>query len=180
MLVLGGIVLLLAGLLHSCSFSPGGPSVNTSELPSVDVGAEIQSDAGQLPFPLRQPAVPADWRASSAGQQQVGTTQSVVVLDIGWVTSAGDYVQLGQSNGTPTDLVAQIVGSTAAASIAPQGTVNAGGRTWTVYPGVRAEHTWVTDLGSVRLVITGNGTTAEFTTMAQAILAAPVVQPQGN
>jgi hypothetical protein len=180
MLVLGVIVLVLAGVVHSCSFSPGGPSVNTSDLPSVDVSAELGAEAGQFPFPLREPALPASWRPSSASQQPVGAAGTDTVVDIGWVSTAGHYVELAQSNGAVPDLVSQIVGDDSGTPIVSQGTVPVAGHTWTIYPGVREEQTWVLDLGAVRLLITGNGTKAEFTTMATAAEAAPIVKPTPN
>jgi hypothetical protein len=56
-------------------------------------------------------------------------------------------------------------------TVSATGTETVDSTKWTVYPGIRSEQSWVADLGSVRLFITGNGTPAEFHTLAVAILA---------
>jgi hypothetical protein len=45
---------------------------------------------------------------------------------------------------------------------------------------VRSEQSWVVDLGPVRLFITGNGTTAEFRTLAAAVLTGQRVTAAGS
>lgn len=176
MLVLAGFVLLLAGLGRSCSFSPGGPSVNTANLPTVDVSAELGAAAGQLRFPLRQPALPAGWRANSASQQPFGANGGQSSVDIGWLTADGRFVQLDQSNAAVPDLVRAAAGTDQSVPVAAHGQTVVGGLTWTIYQGVRSEQAWAHDFGPVRVLITGNGSTAEFTTMAEAVRTAPVVR----
>ena len=175
MIVLAVVVLALAAVTRSCSFSPGGPTVNTSNLPTVDVSGELGAAAGQAGFPLRQPAVPAGWRPNSASVQPIGADRSQTVVNIGWLTMANRFVQLAQSNASVTDLVNQVSGQSG--SVTAQGTSTVAGQTWQIYQGVRDEQSWVRDLGPVRLLITGNGTPAEFTALAAATQTAPVVKP---
>ena len=175
MIVLAIVVLVFAGITRSCSFSPGGPTVSTSGLPTVDVTAELGAAAGQVRFPLRQPAVPAGWRSNSASVQPIGADSSQTVVNVGWLTAANRFVQLTQSNASVTDVVDEVSGQSGA--VTAQGTTTVAGQTWTIYQGVRDEQAWVRDLGPVRLLITGNGTPAEFTALATATQAAAVVKP---
>jgi hypothetical protein len=64
--------------------------------------------------------------------------------------------------------------------MAADGQVQVGAQRWTIYSGIRSEQSWVLDLGSVRLLVTGNGDQAEFTTMAQALQSAAVVPTSGD
>src|SRR4051812_50198783 len=66
--VLAAIILVVAGTTGSCSFSPGGPTVDGSRLPVVDAPAELAAIARTTPFPVRVPAVPAGWRADGGDQ----------------------------------------------------------------------------------------------------------------
>jgi hypothetical protein len=175
MVVLAVVILILAAITHSCSFSPGGPTVSTANLPSVDVSAELGAAAGQVRFPLRRPTLPADWRPNSDSEQPIGTDNSDAVVYVGWLTGTGRFLQLAQSNASVTDLVHQIAG--ADVPVTPQGQTRVGDATWTVYSGVRDEQSWVRDLGPVRLLITGNADAAEFSTLAAAAQSAPLVKP---
>jgi Protein of unknown function (DUF4245) len=164
MVVLAVIVLVLAAISRGCSFSPGGPSDTNVSLPPVDVTGELGAAAGQVGFPLRQPALPAGWRPNSASVNAVGPNGHDHDVRIGWLTPSGGYVQLSQSDAAPGDLAAAIAGT----GVTATGTVTVGPSTWTTYPGVRAETSWLRDLGPVRLLVTGNGTPAEFRTLAEA------------
>ena len=175
MIVLAVIVLVLAAITRSCSFSPGGPSVDASALPTVDVSAELGAAASQVRFPVRQPAPPADWRANSASVAPIGADNTHTVVTIGWLTAASRFVQLNQSDASVTDLVDQVSGQSG--GVTAQGSTLVAGQTWTVYQGVRDEQAWVRDLGPVRLLITGNGTPAEFSTLAAATQTAVIRTP---
>ncbi|MFC4946967.1 DUF4245 domain-containing protein [Pseudonocardia sp. GCM10023141] len=169
------VVLVTGGLSRSCSFAPGGPTVDRSGLPVVDAPAELRGLATRVPFPVRIPAVPADWRSNSTGQDVVGDTQARSVR-VGYVTAGGTYVRLVQSDASEEALLAAEKGKQ---PVAGQGTVDAGGQTWVVY-GARpaTEPVWIATVPGpvpVRLVITGSGTDDEFRTVATAVLAA---QPQ--
>lgn len=170
MVVLAVACLILAGITSECSFSPGGPSTNSSLLPTVDVGAEFQAAAAQVKFPLREMQPPSGWRANSDAVDQLGANGVNTAVRIGWITPAGHYLQVSESDAGALDLVRSAAGLGDNASVTPTGTHTVNGTKWTVYPGVRDESSWVTDLGSERLFITGNGTDSEFATLAAATL----------
>lgn len=180
MIVLAVGVLVLAAITRSCSFSPGGPSTNSSSLPTVDVSAELRSAAGQVRFPLRQPELPAGWHANSASVDQLGPNGADQAVRVGWIAPDGRYLQVSQSNASPVDLVRSAAALGNTADVPAQGTETINGTKWTVYPGVRDELSWVTDLGADRLFITGNGTTADFRTAASATLTGKPVKATGS
>jgi Protein of unknown function (DUF4245) len=180
MLVLGIGVLVLAGLTKGCSFSPGGPSTDATSVPVVDVHAELQAAAGQVRFPLRQPRLPAGWRANSDSVDPLGSNGADQAVRVGWITPGGRYLQVSQSDADVQDLVRSAAGLGDDATVRPTGTELVNGTKWTVYPGIRAESSWVADLGSERLFITGNGTTDEFHTLAAATMTGQRVTAAGG
>ncbi len=179
MLVLAVGVLILAAITRSCSFSPGGPTTDSSSMPTVDVSAELQAAASQVKFPLHQPQPPSGWHANSASVDQLGQNGQYRAVRIGWIAPDGRYLQVSQSNATPVDLVRSAAALGNDADIRSTGTENVNGTKWTVYPGVRDESSWVADLGTERLFLTGNGTTTDFTTMATAQLTGRPVKTAG-
>jgi hypothetical protein len=174
-------VLGLAALTHSFTFSPGSPSTDVSAGgPSIDPTQQYHLAAGQMHFPLRQPTLPAGWRANSADLDEIGPgATSPNALRIGFITPAGRYVSLAESSADPTDLARQIAGLPDSTPMVDKGTVEVGGKRWTIYQGTRSEVSWSLDLGPVRLLVSGNGDQAEFTTMATAVQSAPVVPTPG-
>jgi hypothetical protein len=167
MVVLAVGVLILAAISTGFSFSPGGVSVNTANLPQVDVSAELRAAVSQVKFPLREPRPLDGWRPNSASVDAIGQAKAVRV---GWITSGGRYLQLSQSNATSVALVRVAAGLADGVTVSATGTEAVNSTKWTVYPGIRSEQSWVADLGSVRLFITGNGTPVEFHTLAVAVL----------
>ena len=172
LLIIGAVLAFYGG----CEFSPGGPSVDPKTAPSADASGELRRAARSAAFPIREPAVPADWRPNSTATTAVGAgaTASVVVR-VGYVTSAG-YVQLSQSGGDAGEVVAKETGQ--AAPPEATGTVDVDGVTWTTYPGRRDEPAWVADLDGVVLLVTGSAPEPEFRRLAKATqMAAPL--PRG-
>ncbi len=174
-------ILGLAALTNGFTFSPGSPATNISAGgPSIDPTQQYQLAAGQLRFPLRQPRLPAGWRANSADLDEIGPNATRPNdLRIGFITPAGRYVALAESSAAATDLARQTAGLPAETQMAEKGTIDVGGKRWTIYQGTRDEVSWSLDLGQVRLLVTGNGDQAEFTTMATAVQSAPVIPTPG-
>ena len=167
------LLVIIAALLlfnKSCSFSPGGPAVETSSLPTVDVGRQFEQVAGTLDFPVRQPTVPTRWRPNSASTGPVPPDS--VVVRVGWVTP-DRYAQLSQSGADAADLVRVETENESA----PTGSVEVDGTQWTVYPGRRSERAWVADLGGTTTLITGSADEDEFRALARAVqTASPVAR----
>jgi uncharacterized protein DUF4245 len=171
MVVLVVIIGVVMGFYGSCSFSPGGPSVDPNAVPTADASAHLERTARSVAFPLREPAVPKGWRANSASTASVGAGE--VVVRVGWVTSAGTYLQLSQSGGAVADVLVKETDRQEAPS--PSGTVDVDGTTWTSYPARRDEPAWVTELDGTVLLITGSAAEEEFRALATATqLATPL------
>jgi hypothetical protein len=176
-------ILGLGAITHSFTFNPGGPSTNVATGgPSIDENQQFQLAVGQLHFPLREPKLPAGWHPNSADLDQVGgntTDGQPNDLRIGFITPAGRYVAIAESSANAPDLARQEAGLPAGTQMGTKGTVEVDGKTWTIYQGTRSEVSWALDLGTVRILITGNGDQAEFTTMATAAQSAPVLTAPG-
>lgn len=188
LVVLVPIILLFAGLARACSFSPGGPSIDTGGLPTVDAPAELASAAPRMPFDVRVPAVPDGWRANSVGTAPIA---GVAAVRVGWLTSQDRFLRVVQSAATEGDLVLAQLGTSAVAG----GPVEVAGRRWVVYtPGSVAgaggasavrEPAWVTAFAAAdashpptRVLITGGGTADDFRAMAAAVSSGQVL-PSG-
>jgi hypothetical protein len=172
MLPLALIVLALVGLAGMCSFSPGGPSIDPRTVPTVNAAERLGDAASAVSFPVRSPELPAGWRANSASVDRVGAKLDAPrAVRVGWQTPDGNYLRLSQSSAGEAELAVFETGQ----RTAPTGAVQAAGRTWVRYPGPRAEQAWVTDLGEVRLLVTGSGTEEQFRVLTGATLDAPVL-----
>ena len=172
------VVVGLALITNTISFNPGGPSTDAPiGRPVIDENQQFQLGASQLHFPLREPMLPAGWHPNSADLDPVGPTAvngQPNSLRIGFITPAGRYVSLAESSAAVTDLARNAAGAGSDTPMSPEGTVDVAGKTWTIYQGTRSELSWGLDLGAVRMLISGNGDQAEFTTMATAVQTAPV------
>lgn len=185
-IAVGVLVVAILGLgviTHSFTFNPGGPSTNVAAGgPSIDENQQFQIAVAQLHFPLREPKLPVGWHPNSANLDQVGdnaTGGQPNDLRIGFITPAGRYVAIAESSAAAPDLARQQAGLPGDTQMAAKGTVDVEGKTWTIYQGTRSEVSWALDLGTVRILITGNGDQAEFTTMATAVQSAPVLAAPG-
>lgn len=174
---IGSIVILLAivgvfvGLGRGCSFSPGRPSVDQGAVPTIDASRELRAAASSVDFALRRPELPPDWRANSSSTSAVGQGDDVIVR-VGWLTPAGNFVQLSQSGGEPGDVVAAETGRPDGVE---RGPVEVSGVRWTSYAGRRDEVAWVTRLAGVTTLITGSAGETEFRALAAAVgSAAPL------
>jgi hypothetical protein len=166
--VLVGVVLVLAGVTRSCSFAPGGPTIDPAGVPVVDAPAALREL--RVPFPLRIPAVPAGWRSNSVSQERV---EGGRVVRVGYLTPDGQYLRLLQSDASEPVVLAVETGANPAVL---RGPVDVGGQRWVVYTRGSDEPIWTADVptpggGSVRMLITGSGTEDEARTLAGAAVA---------
>ncbi|WP_378733819.1 DUF4245 domain-containing protein [Nocardia brasiliensis] len=164
------IAVVFAGLASQCSFGAKGPT--QGQIPHFDVQAALTSDARTLPFPIRNPAVPADWTPNSGSRESISGTGGGPVSTVGYITAQGAYMRFTQSNATEESLARFVLGSRYAS-----GTEQIGDQKWIVYSEPGSESAWITDLGQSRVLITGAGKKEAFTTLAQAITAAQPLKP---
>ncbi|MCP2165674.1 Protein of unknown function (DUF4245) [Goodfellowiella coeruleoviolacea] len=173
LVVLGVLVVVLGGISRGCSFSPGGPSVDSAAGPTVDQDVALHRAAGLVDFPVREPQLPAGWRANSS--DTVTTAAGATSVQVGWLTAQGRYLRLAQSSAEVVDLVRLEADLAADAQPSAGPTMEVDGQVWTEYPGRQDERSWVTDLAGVRLLITGNGDQDEVRTVAAAVQRAPTL-----
>jgi hypothetical protein len=182
--VLVVVIVGLALITNTISFNPGGPSTDAPiGGPVINENQQFQLAAGQLRFPLHEPKLPSGWHPNSADLDPVGPTATngqPNSLRIGFITPAGRYVSIAESSAAVIDLAREAAGTGGDAPMSPKGTVDVAGKTWTIYQGTRSEVSWGLDLGAVRMLISGNGSQAEFTTMATAVQTAPVTPAPGS
>jgi hypothetical protein len=164
------VVLAFAGLTRSCSFAPGGPTTDPSAGPTVDAPTQLRALAATTPFALRVPAVPADWRANAVDTMRVGPAAHLSV-GTGYVTPAGRYLRLEQSDADEAELVAEEARGRPVAS----GAVDVAGTNWVTYTDGTPEPIRVADVDGVRLLITGSGGDDEFRTLAAATTGGEVL-----
>ena len=165
------ICVLFAALASQCSFAPFGPKAGP--VPYFDVDAALQSDAASLDFPIRDPELPPDWRPNSGSRGAVAGDQGGEASTVGFITAAGHYLQLTQSEATEATLVPYVAGDRRYAT----GTEHAGGAaTWVVYAEDGSEPIWVADLGDVRVLLTGSADHDEFVALADATLRAEPIR----
>ncbi|OBF57095.1 hypothetical protein A5787_25755 [Mycobacterium sp. 852002-50816_SCH5313054-b] len=181
-LVIGCIV--LAGLVGMCSFRPVG--TNKGVIPAYDAAVALRADAQTLGFPIRLPRLPGDWHANSGGRGGIeggrkdpstGQRLNAATSTVGYISPAGMYLSLTQSNADEDRLVGSI-----RASAYPTGTADVDGTTWVVYCGAGqndadAEPVWTTRLagpaGATQIAITGAGGADQFRTLAAATQSQP-------
>jgi hypothetical protein len=177
-LVLACIV--LAGLVGMCSFRPAG--TERGSVPSFDDAAALRADAQTLGFPIRLPRLPAGWQANSGnrggidnGRTDPSTRQPLraVTSTVGFISPAGMYLSLTQSNADEAKLVGFIH-----PSMYPTGVTDIDSTKWVVYQGDEGvEPVWTTRLtspgGAAQLGITGAGSEQQFRTLAAATQSQP-------
>lgn len=168
--------IVLAGLVGTCSFRPGGPS--TGPVPSFDAAAALSADAQTLGFPIRLPKPPPHWQANSGGRGSIddgridvatGQRSRAVTSTVGYLTPAGMYMRVTQSNADETKLMDWMHPVRSAQR--PTGTINVDDTRWVVYEG-DAEPVWTTRLdgpaGAAQLAVTGAGSPDDFRVLAAA------------
>ncbi|MFF2556028.1 DUF4245 domain-containing protein [Nocardia sp. NPDC058058] len=150
------ICLAIAGIASQCSFTAGGPKAGN--IPNFDAHSAFTDDAKQLPFGIREPVLPADWKANS-GNREPGVSSTV-----GYITPQGSYMQVTQSNATEEALARKVAGTRYAT-----GVQQIGDRKWVVYAEPGTEPSWIADYGDTRVLIKGAGNNGAFTTLATAV-----------
>ncbi|WP_291408529.1 DUF4245 domain-containing protein [Actinophytocola sp.] len=166
MVVLLVIVGVLVAVTRGCSFDPGAPSSNPDTAPSVDVSAKLHEAARSVTFPVRRPALPADWKANSSSTAGVGSGAAAdVVVRVGWLTPSERFLQLSQSGGDVADVLRTETGESGTST----GSVEVTGTTWETYPARRDEVAWVATLDGVVMLITGSAPEGEFERLAAAV-----------
>ncbi|MFC4125605.1 DUF4245 domain-containing protein [Nocardia rhizosphaerae] len=159
------ISIVLAGAASQCSVATNGPT--QGQIPHFDADAALRSDAESLSFPIRQPALPEGWVSNSGSRDTIVADGGGPVSTIGYLTPQSTYLRYSQSSATEVALARHVLGSRYAT-----GTTDVAGQKWVLYTDPIEEPAWIADLGDVRILITGAGDEAAFTTLAEAVTTA--------
>ncbi|ALG84147.1 DUF4245 domain-containing protein [Gordonia phthalatica] len=154
------IALVVAGISGSCSFGFGN-SATDHTIPSFDAKAGLQADADTMPFSIREPDLPKDWKSNSGTTQEVGSSVS---SNVGWITPDGVYVQLTQTGATEDALVYKLLSDKATG----EGVVDIDGQKWVKYAGEGDKRAWIADFGDVRIAVVSRDEPS-MTVMAKAV-----------
>ena len=170
------VVLVIGGLSRGFGFAPGGPTVDPAAIPVVDAPAELRGLATSVPYPLRAPATPEGWRSNSVAQDRVTGTARTDVR-VGYLTAGSRYLQLLQTD-APEDVL--LAAQSPGRRLAAQGPQTVAGQAWVVYGAEPEEPVWIADLPtqggkSVRVLISGSGTVANYRTLAAAVQSGDVL-----
>ncbi len=164
------ICVVLAAVASQCTFSAHGPT--PGQVPAFDAQAALHGDAQALPFPIRDPAVPGDWKSNSGSRDTITGPSGGTVSTVGYLTDNGTYLQLSQSNATESAFADHVAGTRS-----PSGSRMVGAQKWTVYHVQGSEAAWIADLGASRVLIKGAAGEAAYLALAQAVGAAAPLQP---
>src|SRR5690606_40503765 len=86
-------------------------------LPTFDAGSALQSDARTMSFPIRDPEVPGSWTPNSGSRDTIVGEGGGQVSTVGYITEAGTYMRMTQSNATEQSLSRFVLGSRYASEI---------------------------------------------------------------
>ena len=159
------LCIIIAGVAGQCDFSPGRPTPGA--VPEFHPEKELPRDAKRLDFPIRLPVLPDDWTANSGRLEPVPNAGDAMLTAVGYVTSAGRYIELIQSDATEEQLLRAEQGEGLAAR-----SETVAGHTWVVYQHSDGSEVWIADLGNVRVVITPKVPSDDVPVLAEAVLAA--------
>ncbi|GGC68928.1 DUF4245 domain-containing protein [Hoyosella rhizosphaerae] len=160
------IILIFAGMTGLWSRdAPQGPVV------TINADLALEYDASILDFPIRIPDVRDEWQPNSGNRTSLENEGGGTVTWIGYVTDGSLYLRFSQSDISEQRLVGYHLGEFQN----QVGSSNAGGTEWGIYEAVNGEPIWVTDLGDVRIGMTGSATAAQFEEMAELVTEAEPV-----
>ena len=94
LLVLLVLVALVVISSRNCSIGLTG-GASDDKTPPFDVHTALRADAGAMPFPVRQPVLPSNWKPNSGTNGRAGDKP---ISTVGWITPTGFYLGLSQTD----------------------------------------------------------------------------------
>jgi hypothetical protein len=145
------------------------PEVQGPIRPDVDVSQLFDQVAVAQPFPVLQPMGLGDsWAPTSAWFQPAGVDSRIDggELHVGYLTPAGSYAEVRQTDGAASQALEEWVGPDAAKT----GDVQIEGQQWSVVESEDAgKQALVLDVGGTVVVVTGKADRAELEELAGSL-----------
>jgi uncharacterized protein DUF4245 len=131
--------------------------------PTIDYGAELRAARTSAPFAVLAPQpAPPGWRATSAHWDGTGPVEW---WHLGFLTGAGQYVGLEQSNAPPADVV-----RTSTSADEPGPAVSIRGQQWqTLSTSDGSEHALLRSQGRVTTMVAGTAPPAALRVFASSL-----------
>ncbi|MGW0037095.1 DUF4245 domain-containing protein [Gordonia sp. NPDC003376] len=171
LLVICAFVAIASG---NCSVGLNG-TASDDKRPTFDVAAALDSDAQTMPFPIRRPPTPEGWKPNSGSRDSIETH---LASNVGWLTSAGSYLQLTQTDAAVDEVEHKLGGDQVSSDT---GSREIGGHRWITYSTYDGNKFWITDLGDVRIAVMSRGSDDDLERMAGLVLAQqPLTQRAGG
>jgi hypothetical protein len=158
-------------------FSPGNGILSFGKpkenLPYADPGQAATALRLTAPYTSYAPqGLPATWRPTSSRLSAPGPAsdpKKPITWHLGYVTPAGEYAALEESNQKPADdFIKQITDTDRA-----QGVRQVGGTGWTMYDHAGQDRSLVRQADGVTLVVTGTASYEELAVLAGALKPQP-------
>jgi hypothetical protein len=158
-------VLLFVSPARSLVLPGHGHKVQTVSY-SDEVRAATRLTAGAVLEPV---GLPHGWQPTSA--RVGGGNGDPMTLHIGYVTPAGEYAALEESDGPAAGFLRGLLGKAGARTV--DGTVTVGSAAWQVRHDAKGELALTRTAGGLTLVVTGGAKQAELESLAGALRPAP-------
>lgn len=166
------VMFFSVGFTGLCSFNPG-PAEKSGPVQEVDIDTILKSDARGLDIPLRLPALADNWQPNSGGRTMVDNQPS---SKAGWVIDEKAFLSLTQTVVGLEDAVKDTDDGYREETdtfVVPAADSSTGKDvTWQIWSGDDVKQVWATDLGDVRLLISGTATQEQYRTLATAVAKA--------
>ncbi|MEV3922853.1 DUF4245 domain-containing protein [Actinomadura coerulea] len=166
---LGGFTMAMgACLLLVLAIYVVTPGSDEEVLPTVDYSSQLWAMRNDAPYTVHAPeGLPATWRPNSSRVNGLDADgKDPVAWHLGFVTPAGEYAALEQSNEKASQYVPRMANSSR-----PVGTQQVNGATWTKYhrKDKKANSLARTLPDGVSLVVTGTASYAELAVLAGSL-----------
>lgn len=157
-----GLVLAVVGVVFLLAQPQRGAS---RRVRTVDFGADVRAVVGSAPYPVVAPTgLPTGWRATSSRASIPELPGGPVGLHVGFVTPAGRYAALEESNAPPEGFLVSLL------SQGPtEGTVDIAGQPWERRRDRDGQPALRRTVGGATVVLVGTAGLGELGTLAGSL-----------
>lgn len=143
---------------------------NGQKVQTVSYAEEVRAATRLTPREVLAPSgLPGSWRPTSA--RVGGGNGDPMTLHIGYVTPAGQYAALEETDGAAAGFLRGLLGKAGARTV--DGRVSVGSAVWLVRHDVKGQRALTRTTGGLTLVVTGSAKQSELAALAAALRPAP-------